>query len=119
MISHEPRNINAAFYSPGRIGHIAKLEPLKKQEIKQYIQKMIQSISEDTLKACMSSLATLSQEHGGGSNGMSIASISDYIQRYGGECGTGLLLPENIKRIVEQSKLRKEILQLHSDKMYS
>ena len=116
MIAYDPKNMPVAFFSPGRIGHIAKLEPLKKQEIKQYIEKRIPNITEETLKSCMNHFSNLTKERGGG---VGIAAISSYIDRFGGEDGTGLILEENIKQVVHQAELRKEILQLNSDKMYS
>ena len=116
MIAYDPKNMPVAFFSPGRIGHIAKLEPLKKQEIKQYIEKRIPNITEETLKSCLNHFTNLTKERGGG---VGIAAISSYIDRFGGEDGTGLLSEENIKQVVHQAELRKEILQLHSDKMYS
>jgi len=113
MIANDPKAIPVIFFSPARIGHIAKLEPLKKQEIKQYVKKMILNISEDTLKTCISTLEKL------GAYGVTIAALSNYIQRFGNEDGSSLLLPENLKEINEQLQLRKEILQMNSEKMYS
>ena len=117
MLAHNAKEMMPAFFTSGRIGHIAKLESLKNQETKAYIKKLIPAISEDTLKKCM----TLNEY-----NSVDVATIHNYVKRYataedlaGIGDGTSLLKPENIAQFLAQVKIRKEILQLHSDKMYT
>jgi hypothetical protein len=118
MIAHDPKAMTVSLFSAGRIGHIAKLEPLKKQEMKLYIEKMCPHISEETLKSCMNHFLNLASASGGG---VDIATISNYLQRYSDASGSGtkLLFPDYIDQFTEQCKIRKEILHLHIDKMYT
>ncbi len=105
FISYQPRIFIPSVFSYTRIGHIAKLEPPTKNEIKDFVKKMVPAIEEETIKSFLQQISHKSLRMG---------AISAYVKRNSED------LLKNIDELVgEQYKVREEIVKSNTEKLYS
>jgi len=105
LISYDAKAFQKFLYCQGRVEHIAKLEPLTKNEQKQMVRKLLPQASEDTLKSFWTLISH---------KNVSTASIIRYIKYHGDD-----LLQKIDELIGEQYKLYEEVTNSNADKMYT
>jgi hypothetical protein len=111
LVCHSSKNIFNSITRYGRIDHIVKLEPLKKNEIKQLFYKMCENATDELFKEFYNQLTTNKKYLS------SVSSLSHYLCYHGDTAQNAV---NNLSKYFNsQDEYRKNINKQESDKFYT